>query len=235
MTNPFVAIANRFKAKILPSLVALYYPHKAKPEIVNQIGTGYLIEHNSRPVVVTAAHNLLANDFKGKPDDLSFFWNGTLHYFDSVARPYVFNKTYDVAAFYADELATKPKLPKSSIAWPHPAPEFITIGGYQASKFIRHSTVLSPMPLIHTDVRMLQPAGFVGVRYSKRRNKSSFTGIRIPMAPMPHGLSGGPMVATDTLFSPQPSIVGVFTGITRGHGIGIGGDAVVIQHLLTGL
>lgn len=235
MTNPFVAIANLYKAKILPSLVALYYPHITRPDIVHQIGTGFLIEHNSRAVVITAAHNLLANDFKGKPNDLSFHWNGQLHYFDSVAREYVCNVKYDVAAFYADELWTKPKLPKCSIAWPHPAPTFLTVGGYQASKFVRQNTILRPLPLIHTDVRVPQPVGYVGVRYTKRRNKNSFTGMRIPMAPMPHGLSGCPMVATDCIFRSQPNIIGVFTGITRGRGIGIGGDADVIQHLLTGL
>ncbi|MGN7804922.1 hypothetical protein ACTJKE_19690 [Ensifer sp. 22521] len=233
--SPFPLIARAFQLRIQPSLVAIYAPHSHRPNIVNQVGTGFLVSHNERPVVVTAMHTLYGRSFSEDPGEKSFHWNGQLHFIDGSSRTILQNKVHDIAAFYADELATKPQLSLSSIALPRPLPTFITIGGYLARDFNRHGARLAPAPLIHTDQRLSAAAGtgYVAVRYTKRRNKNSFSSTRIQAAPVPSGLSGGPMVDTLTLFRPFPNVVGVFTDLENGQGYGP--DADIVTRLLAGI
>ncbi|RVN89004.1 hypothetical protein VPK21_001365 (plasmid) [Sinorhizobium kummerowiae] len=252
-SSPFVLIARAFKIKIQPSLVAIYAPYSNRPNIVEQVGTGFLVKHNGRAVVITAMHTLYGSSGAEDPGEKSFHWDGQLHCVDAVARVIAQEKDYDIAAFYADELATKPQLNETSIVWRDPLPPYITIGGYLAKDFKRSGDTLAPKPSIHTDQRM-KPAknlelvtklvevkglnasddlGLVAVRYTKRRNKNSFTGVRIPAAPKPSGLSGGPMISTLTLFGPEPAIVGVFAA--QGYGQGAGANAKVIRQLLSAL
>jgi hypothetical protein len=118
---------------------------------------------------------------------------------------------------------------------PVPLPPFITIGGYLARNFNRHGVGLAPAPLVHTDQRLnlsAQP-NRVAVRYTTRRNRNSFSGVRIQAAPVPKGLSGGPMVDTLSLFGPRPTVIGVFTDLENGHGFGP--DANVIKNLLVSM
>ncbi|WP_105429477.1 hypothetical protein [Neorhizobium sp. T6_25] len=233
--SPFIQLAAAFRLKIQPSLVAIYADHPHSPDIVSQVGTGYLVRHRDRPVVITAKHTLYGESGTEDPGEKSFFWDGKLHYINSVPRQIFQEPYFDVASFFADELATKPQLPVGIVALPKTPIPLVTIAGYLARDFRRSGSTLKPAVRIHTDSRMgaSKGQGFVAVRYTRRRNKSSFTGNRLEAVPQPSGLSGGPMLDTFSLLSPDPKIIGTFTDLKNGEAFGA--NSLVAQKLLSAM
>jgi hypothetical protein len=233
--SPFIQIANAFRLKIQPSLVAIYADHPFRPNVIFQTGTGYLVRHRDRPVIITAMHTLYGESEQEDPGSKSFFWDGKLHYVDDVPRQIVREPNYDVAALFADELATKPQLSTGSIVWPTTPIPLITIGGYLARDFKRSGSILKPSIRMHTDSRMNPPkgVGFVALRYTRRRNKNSFSGLRLQATPRPAGLSGGPMLDSFSLLTSVPQIIGTFTDLVGGAAFGA--NSAVIQKLLAAM
>lgn len=230
--SPFVQLASTFHLKIQPSLVAIYADHPHRPGIVNQVGTGYLLRHQDRPVIVTAMHTLFGASNTEDPGGKSFFWNGELHYIGANAREIFREMHFDIAAFFADELATKPQLSISSIVLPATSIPLITIGGYLARDFKRNGSVLKPAVRIHTDIRLSasKGQGLVALRYTKRRNKNSYSRVRLQAAPVPSGLSGGPMLDSFSLLTCEPKIIGTFTDLKNGEAFGA--SSIVTHRLL---
>jgi hypothetical protein len=217
--------ANVFKLRILRHMVAIYAPNSRKPDFPDQVGTGFLISHNSRPVLVTAAHVFYGASFTEDPGEKSFFANGGLVYIDAVSRQISQVKGYDVAVLYLDELAGKPQLPFSCLTWTGTPPRIITIGGYLARDFKRSGNTLQPAPLIYTNNSVAESAGHVGLNYTKRKNKDTFTHAPA-VSSIPKGLSGGPMVETLSLLWGELKVVGVFTEQDNGRGKGVNAEAI---------
>jgi len=221
MTNDkfFLQIDYFMKRMIEPALVAIYAPHAHRDILVNQVGTGFLITHNNQPVLVTAAHVFYGADGNEQSDQKAFFWKGNLHYIG--ARKIVADTNIDVAVCYANELATKPQLNRYSLTSPSKPTRLLTVGGYLSRDFKRvlSSGMLSPAPRIFTNESIIGQPDLISMKYERRRFKNTYTGQRIT-APIPRGLSGGPMVDSATLHKPEPIIVGIFTeydkGVARG-------------------
>lgn len=220
--NLFLDVADNFKHIIAPSLVAIYAPHDSRSGLIFQTGTGYLVRHNDRPVVITALHTLYGENGTDDPAEKSFFWHGKLHRVGNPPRDVYKVADFDIAAFYADELAAKPQLDPRWLAMPrHPIP-YISLGGYLARDFKRSGAGLNPAPRTHTDKRVASTKGlgFVSVRYTRRRNLDTFIGQRIQAAPRPKGLSGCPMIDSLSLLDGQPRIIGMFTDLVNGEAFG---------------
>ena len=225
----FVDVASSFVTCVLPSLVAIYASHHLKPEAPVQVGTGILISHKSRPVLVTARHVLRGHNFDEEPAEKAFHIDGRWVYVGDGPRSLFEAKDRDLAAFYADEFKFRPLLPPPAVTAANETANVITIGGFLARDFKRDGGVLQPKPWIYSNKSVRDENGMVGLLYPKRHNVESNTGDAI-FNSIPRGLSGGPMLNTVNLLNANVAIVGVFT--EQSDGTARGECATLVSSLL---
>lgn len=70
----------QFITLVQPSLVAIYASHSRRPTEPVQVGTGFLVAHCSRPVLITAEHVLRGNNGKENPGDKAVHVGGSWAY-----------------------------------------------------------------------------------------------------------------------------------------------------------
>ena len=215
-----IDIKSAFKCHALKSLVPIYASHHKESGNPVQVGTGFLLEHNSRPVLFTAAHVLYGHDFDDGLNDKAFHVDGNFAYVDNGSRCLSWTKDPDIAAFYADEFKSSHFLPAPAASAKADGVKFITMGGFLAREFKRNGNCLKPKPWIYTNKFAKYDNGIVSFLYPKRHNVESETGEAI-VSSKPRGLSGGPMLNTVSLLMGKVEIIGVFTeqsdGVARGE------------------
>lgn len=217
---------------VQPSLVAIYASHSRRPTEPVQIGTGFLVAHSCRPVLVTAEHVLRGHNWKENPGDKAVHIGGSWVYIGDGNGPLASAKDYDIAAIYMDGFPLSRCLSPSSLSLQPLDATAVTIGGYLARDFKREGHVLRPAPYIYSNRRLGICQGFVGLRYPKRRNIYTVTS-KPAVTPIPSGLSGCPMMDTIELIRGCISILGVFTD--QGDGKAWGVDSNILRALLNSL
>lgn len=225
-------VKSAFQSHVQPSLVALYASHHLKPEAPVQVGTGFLIEHQSRPVMITAKHVLRGHDLNEPPGEKAFHSDGKWVYVGDGSRCLFEAKDRDLTAFYADEVKSRPLLPAPAASRRQGVEEIITIGGFLSRDFKRHDDHLKPKPWIYSNKCAGNDNGIVSLLYPKRHNIASETG-EAAFNSIPRGLSGGPMLDTVSLLRGIVEIVGIFT--EQSDGVGRGECASCISSVLAGM
>lgn len=216
-----IAVAESFfRQRVQPSLVAIYCSQQHRPDTPVQTGTGFLVLHRSRPVLVTAKHVLRGKTFAENPAERAVHVNGRWVYIGDGDRELVETADRDLALTYMDEFPPQQCLSADLIATDDQAVRIITIGGFLARDFTRSQSmgVLQPSPLVFSNVREAAEPGLIGLRYSKRHNISQ-TGAAVVNSD-PNGISGGPMLDTLRLAYGKIVIAGVFTEMHHGRGYG---------------
>lgn len=210
MASPLVKAAVAACATFVqPSLVAFYEADsRNRPK---QVGTGVLVDYKGRPVVITASHVLIGHAGGADPLDKQLFSDELASMRDLGVTNLAIGPGRDIAAFYADALDQKPRLPFGVLTQVTPAaPKVITINGYLARDFHRDGETLRPAPYAYTDKRIAGAAAHLTMAYPKHRAVGTFTAEKV-MTPTPAGLSGCPMLDTAELVKGNISIAGVFT------------------------
>ncbi len=215
-------VAAKFQRLVQPNIIAIYASHKSRPDTPVQVGTGFLIQHQSRPVLITARHVLRGHTFKEDPAEKSVHINGSWVYVGDGSRTLVEPEGRDLSVMFMDEFA-----PRQCLSTPSSRPpdsKIITMAGFLSRDFKRSGNGLHPSPRTYTNVAVPVAPGMVGLRHPKRRNVDTFTGAPV-VSPIPRGLSGGPMVDSLALLKGTVVLMGALTemsdGIAQGEGIDI--------------
>lgn len=215
-------IAANFQRLVQPSTIAIYASHGSRPDTPVQVGTGFLVKHQSRPVLITAKHVLRGHGFNYDPAEKAVHINGRWVYVGDGARTLVEPKGRDLSVMFMDEFSLDRCLDA-----PNSVPigsAIITMGGYLCRDFKRSGNTLRPAPRVYTNVAAPAAPGMIGLRHPKRRNVNTSTGVSA-VSPTPRGLSGGPMVDSLALLKGAVVLSGVLTemsnGSARGEDVGI--------------
>lgn len=215
-------IAANFQRLVQPSTIAIYASHGSRPDTTIQVGTGFLIKHQSRPVLITAKHVLRGHSLNDDPAEKAVHINGRWVYVGDGPRTLVEPMGRDLSVMFMDEFSLDRCLDAPTSGPIGSA--IITMGGYLCRDFKRSGNTLRPAPRVYTNVAVSAPPGIIGLRYPKRRNVNTSTGVSA-VSPTPRGLSGGPMVDSLALLQGAVVLSGVLTemsnGSARGEDVGI--------------
>ena len=231
MTSQLHQIAEHCKRFALRDTLAVYEPIDERR--VKQIGSGILFRHRERHLFVTAAHALYGHGGDENPADKAIFLEGSgLRQIGDLRRGEIGRaKLIDLAAVEVDGLPAERGFPMSCLPLEVSKPAYVTICGYLARDFKRHAQTLSPQPFIHTAGAVAVEGDWVGIKYEKNRNRNTKTGARV-MAPIPAGVSGGPMLDGEALLRSVVSIVAVFTDKPAEKGFAFGEASPKVRALL---
>ncbi len=215
-------IAANFQRLVQPSTIAIYASHGSRPDTPVQVGTGFLMRHQSRPVLITARHVIRGHTFKEDPAEKAVHINGSWVYVGDGSRALAEPAGRDLSVMFMDEFALD-----RCLALPSPPTlnsTLITMGGYLSRDFKRSGNTLRPAPRVYTNVAVPAAPGMIGMRHPRRRNVNTSTGASA-VSPIPRGLSGGPMVDSLALLKGAVVLLGVLnemsSGKARGEDVGI--------------
>jgi len=224
-------VADQSEKLVQPSLVAIYAENiNGKPD---QIGTGFLLLHNERPLLVTAKHVLYGHNFDEDPTEKLLFLEGELvHISESGVNEICSAKDHDIAAFYADcieknRCLTKYRFHSNQVS----KLAVLTIHGYLSRDFKRDGETLRPAPRLYTDKIVDYEEGYVAISYPKNRAKKTDTGERV-MTAIPRGMSGCPILNSTGLYKGEIEIAGVFTDHLSEKGVSFGEHVDKLKALL---
>lgn len=223
-------IAANFQRLVQPSTIAIYASHGSRPDTPVQVGSGFLMMHQSRAVLITAKHVLRGHAFNEDPAEKAVHVDGTWVYVGDGSRTLVEPVGRDLSVMFMDEFAlgqclgTPSSLPLNS--------KIITMGGYLSRDFKRSGNTLRPAPRVYTNVAVPVAPGMIGLRHPRRRNVNTPTGASA-VSPTPRGLSGGPMVDSLALLNGTVVLLGVLTEMSSG--IARGEDVDVITQAIAAL
>jgi hypothetical protein len=220
-------VEENFAKTVLPTLVPIYESNAQDATRPDQIGTGFILSYNSRPVLVTAKHTIFGHDGKDSVGEKAFRVGENWVYVGDVDSEVFFAKDRDIACFYSDQLVGRPYLETYNISTAPSSP--ITIGGYLARDFKRTGETLKPKPYTFTGASEKTADGLIGLQYRRSKVKSTASEM-VQTAPIPRGLSGGPMLNSAKLALGQVSLVGVFT--EQDCGSARGESSAVLQQIL---
>ena len=221
--------ADAAESLVLPSLIAVYSDHEVPGGTVmpRQTGTGFLLAWRSRVALVTAKHVLFGHDGKDAPGRKSVFAQGGLRHLDELRWSTIGSVSeYDVAAIFLDAFPLEHCLPQFSLDTPA-APKLATVFGYLARDFKRAHTAgrLTIRPNIYTNrVRSIEN-GIIRFHYPQKTNLDTSSAERV-VAPIPRGLSGGPLLSTNQLRQGQVQVIGVFFAWDAGVRYGVTADTL---------
>jgi hypothetical protein len=221
-------------ALVQPHLVAIYHEGTRPKVKTKQIGTGFIIGHQGRSVLITAKHALYGHNGDENPGEKEIFVAGSLKMIGHLSSHEVVRaKDHDLVAMYVSEFSEAECIPLSSLCSVDATLRVVTIQGFLARDFRRDTRtgILRPAPRIYTNSRKDCGSGYVGLSYPKNRNRSTDSAKKV-MAPRPSGMSGGPMLDGDKLAKGQISIVGVFTDYWRERGMAFGESSTKVLGLL---
>lgn len=222
----------QFKNLVLPVLVPLYGPHHKHVANPVQVGTGFLIDVNSRPVLITAKHVLIGHSGNEDAGEKAFFESGRVNYVGDNSREIFIVRERDLACFYVDELSNRPRFNLRTNSGQAELSQLITFGGFLVRDFRRNSGTLRPQPLMHTAKVARVSNGLVCVEYHNKKVFSQTINKRTK-APIPRGLSGGPMFNTVKLVQGEIDLLGVFT--EQSNGTARGEPYCFLRKLIDGL
>lgn len=224
-------IADQSRDLIQPSLVAIYLENSdGKPD---QIGTGFVILHNERPLIVTAKHVLFGHDYDEDPTEKLIFMNGKLvHISESGINEICKAEEHDLCIFYADNMEISKCLTEYSLHSKQCEPlKVLTIHGYLSRDFRRSEGVLRPAPKLYTDKVVEYEEGYVAICYPKNKAKNTDSGERVKTA-IPRGMSGCPILNSVELYKGNIEIAGVFTDHVSEKGISYGEHADKLRAMM---
>lgn len=178
-------------------------------------------------MLVTAKHTLFGQDGKDEAGEKAFHADGKWVYVGDVNSEVYCVKDHDIACFYAGQLADRPCMEICNINTTPSSP--ITIGGWLARDFKRPGATLQPKPYIFTGASEETADGLISLQYRRSKVKS-INNEMLQTAPIPRGLSGGPMLNSARLALGQVSLVGVFT--EQDGGSARGEPSAVLEQLL---
>ncbi len=228
-----ISLLPKVQQLVLPYTVAIYSP--LDTERVEQTGTGVLVQNQGFRFLVTAKHCLFGETGDENPGEKAIFLPGHgLTQVGDLQRNEVHScAAFDLALVVLDEVSNDCCLPASSLPDVTSQPAFVTMCGYLVRDFRRNLALetLAPQPFIYSNVGAQQPEGFVGLKYEKNRNKSTMSGRRV-MAPIPRGLSGGPMLDSNSLESGIVRVVGVFTDKPAPKGVAFGESSAKVRAMM---
>jgi hypothetical protein len=233
----FTRIKTNSLELLQPHLVAIYHQTTEPKVKTQQVGTGFLVRHKGRPVLVTAKHTLYGRKGNENPGEKAIVVAGVLTMIGNLrSHEVVQDKIHDIAAIYVDEFDLERCLPPSSLPSVDSAPKFVTIHGFLARDFNldRPEDTLKPAPWVYTNSRTNHGSGYIALLYPKHRNRNTDSGLKV-MAPIPQGLSGCPMLDGEKLSEREVSIIGVFTDFPDGQGIAFGESSAKVIALLDGM
>jgi hypothetical protein len=217
----FLRIKENARALVQPCLVAIY-EQMTEPKInLREIGSGFRIQHRGRPVLITARHTLYGPNGDENPGEKAIFVPGGLELIGNLgSNKLVYTKDHDLAAIYVDQFSLADCIPSDCLCGVDAKARFVTIQGFLARDFRRDASAgtLRPAPRIYTNSRRDAGEGYIGIRYPRSRNRDTQSGMKVT-APIPSGLSGGPMLDSARLADGNISIIGVFTDYLKERGI----------------
>ena len=184
--------------------------------------------------MVTAKHVLYGQKFDENPWEKYIVFGGSLkRLFELQCDQIIHDENNDLAAFFLDELGfdrclPSPEIPKNEFEY-----RLVSIHGYLARDFRRELTFgqLKPQPMLYVNKYVKKGEGYVGILYTKSKNRNTRTGEIVQTA-RPAGMSGGPMLDAVALGSGRIIIVGVFTNKEPERGYGFGESSVKLNRLL---
>jgi hypothetical protein len=216
---------------VRPSLAPIYIERPGKPP--EQSGTGFLINHRDRPLLVTAKHCLF--DDGPALEKLILFDGGFRPLGSLQAGEIISDPNNDLAVLYVDELGLERCIPVSCLIPGETTCGMIPTIGFLARDFKRELSkdIFSSAPwLFHYKRAPKRPGqGYVGILFHKSRNRDATTG-ELVQSPIPWGVSGGPMLDTMKLSEGKVEIVGVFTTYEQDRGLAYGETAQKVIDLL---
>lgn len=225
------------ESSVSRSLVAIYsdYITKTGFETVDQTGTAFLVLWRGRQVLVTAKHSLFGPDGFDDPSRKSVFLDGRLHRLGELGSTTLFSHpSLDISAFPAHRYSVDRCLPADTLQPVRATPKLLTVFGYLARDFRRSEadSTLLLRPHIYSSKLLHIDEDVVRMHYSRSKSIGTGSGSR-EHAPVPSGLSGGPMLDTNALRRGQIRILGIFTEWARGFGSGV--NVVALAPLLDSL
>lgn len=214
---------NAAERLILPSLVAIYSDHEVAggAPMPRQSGTAFLVSWKGRSTLITAKHALFGHDGLADPLTKRLLVRGGLRRLGEIEWSTIScHSDADVAAVHIDDFPLAQCLPQSAVENSR-APKTAAIVGYLARDF-RRSLVegrLSPAPSVYVNrIRSVDDA-IISVHYPRKTNVNTDSG-EPAVAPIPTGLSGGPILNTTLLRKDVVKIIGVFVEWVDGVGYG---------------
>jgi hypothetical protein len=217
-----------------PHLIAIYQEGTGPKVKTMQIGTGFIIDHRGRSILITARHALYGHNGDENPGDKEIVVAGSLKMIGHLSSHEVVRaQDHDLVAMYVREFSKEQCFPSSYLCSGDATLRVVTIQGFLARDFRRDARtgILRPAPRIYTNSRKDCGSGYVGLSYPKNRNRSTDSGNKV-IAPRPSGMSGGPMLDGDKLAKGHISIVGVFTDYWRERGMAFGESSAKVLGLL---
>lgn len=209
---------------VLPSLVAIYSDHETKggTALPRQTGTGFLVSWSEQAALITASHTLFGYDNAEDPGRKSVFVDGGLRYLDDLRWSTIGSVSgYDLAAIYLAAFPVARCLPQQSVQ-PVGDPKLVTLVGYLARDFnrSRSESRLVNRPSVYTNKVRSVADDIISFHYPRKKNLDTASAERV-VAPIPHGLSGGPLLDTRRLMKGEAQVVGVFFAWDAGIGLGV--------------
>ena len=207
------AIVENFRRLVQPSIIAVYDSHISRRGTPMQVGTGFMVLHQSRPALITAKHVLRGHSFDENPADKALHLNGRWVYIGDGSRELAEPNNRDLSVVFMDEFPQSQSLaaPSSLVL----SSSIITMGGYLCRDFKRSGNTLRPAPRVYTNLAVPTPQGMIGMRHPKRRNINTYSGASV-VSPIPRGLSGGPMVDSLALLAGAVVLLGTLTEMNNG-------------------
>ena len=220
-------VAASSEVLVAPNLAAIYCDEGGEAE-PQQIGTAFILQHAGAHVLVTAAHCLYGQS-KGRPenpgDKMVFQGGGLQRLGDITTSELVSERRHDLAAVMVRGFDGG--LPGDALTHAHEHSPVIAVHGYLARDFKRDRTegMLRPKPFIYQNAPRDCVDGRLRFKFP-RKNFDTYTSSR-GVAPIPRGLSGGPILDAIALAQDRIGIAGVFTDWDAGVGSGASREVLV--------
>lgn len=217
---------------VQPCLVPIYGQRLEPRHTEVQVGTGIRVLHNECTFLVTAKHVLFGHDGTEDASDKCIFAGGGLHqlgYF----RPADVYHAFDLAVVRINAFAADPCLPSSCFSEGIEFPNLITMIGFLARGFRRsvQEQRLGNQVRVFTDHRVDFNAGYPALRHIRKRVVDAGSGVRV-RAPIPKGMSGGPMLDGVALYHDRISVIGVFTDFVNARSLAFGESSLKVVEML---
>jgi hypothetical protein len=231
-TTAELRLINRIAETIVqPSVIPIYEDPPDVPRGVKQIGTGVRIQHNGRHFLVTANHVLVGHSGNEEPRFKCIFVDGELRRLAHVGAANAYHH-HDLAAVEIKSFGNEPCLPSSCLSQDEEGARLVSLIGYLARDFKRslRDEALRPRPRIYTNKGAPYREGYVAMLHPKAAIDE--TTLKLIRAPVPAGMSGGPMLDANTLRKGNIRIIGIFTDYVHQKSLAYGETAHKVLELL---
>ncbi len=230
--NPALIARARINAErlVLPAVIPIYTRPGGSDRATFQSGTGFLVNLDGRPALVTARQTLYGHRFDEDPWTKHIVFNGRVRgLFELATSEIIHAGDDDITALYADELGLARSLPAGFLLPSHVTSELVGICGFLGRDFHRQviGGLLELQPYWYANVRINVPSGRIGFLYPTKNKNIDARTRKIVQAPRPVGMSGCPMLDAVRLSFGLVRIVGVFTEQKNGRALGEGAPKVI--------